>query len=109
MPQRCTTGTCLGPSKGLAKSLRRAIRAAVETLESRTLLSAWFVSTTGADTNPGTLAAPFKTIQHAADVAHPGDVVQILRFAKLGGGRVGNVINRDIRAALRQPLSHRPA
>jgi hypothetical protein len=29
----------------------------------------YFVSTTGADTNPGTQASPFRTIQHAVDVA----------------------------------------
>jgi alpha-N-arabinofuranosidase len=35
----------------------------------------YHVSTGGNDANPGTSAAPFRTIQHAADVAQPGDVV----------------------------------
>jgi len=35
----------------------------------------YYVATTGADTNPGTLAAPFATLQHAASVAVAGDTV----------------------------------
>ena len=31
----------------------------------------------GSDKNPGTLAAPFQTIQAAANVAQPGDQVEI--------------------------------
>ena len=31
----------------------------------------------GSDANPGTRAAPFRTIQHAADLAQPGDVVTV--------------------------------
>ena len=51
--------------------------AAIEPLESRTHLSAnWFVAPTGSDQNPGTLAAPFKTIQHAAIIAQAGDHVK---------------------------------
>ncbi|MDB5331342.1 MAG: secreted sugar hydrolase [Phycisphaerales bacterium] len=50
----------------------------IEILESRVLLSSsWFVSTGGSDANPGTLALPFATIQHAANLAHAGDVVNI--------------------------------
>jgi len=53
-------------------------RTQVESLESRMLLStSWFVSTNGSDTNPGTLAAPFRTIQHAATLTQPGDTVLI--------------------------------
>lgn len=52
--------------------------ALIEHLESRTLLSSsWYVSTTGNDSNPGTLAAPFHTIQHAATIANSGDTVII--------------------------------
>ncbi|MDB5334337.1 MAG: galA, partial [Phycisphaerales bacterium] len=61
-----------------AKGRAAAIRAAVETLESRELLSATlFVSPSGSDTNPGSLSAPFKTIQRAANVAQAGDHVEI--------------------------------
>jgi hypothetical protein len=50
----------------------------IEALESRTLLSTtWFVATTGSDSNSGTLAAPFRTIQHGADAAKPGDTVDV--------------------------------
>lgn len=37
----------------------------------------WYVSTTGNDTQAGTLAAPFRTIQRAADVMAPGDTCLI--------------------------------
>lgn len=51
----------------------------IEQLENRVLLSSsWFVSATGgSDANPGTLAQPFASIQRAADVAQPGDTVEI--------------------------------
>jgi alpha-N-arabinofuranosidase len=35
------------------------------------------VATSGNDANAGTQAAPFRTIQHAADVAQPGDVITV--------------------------------
>jgi len=35
----------------------------------------YYVSPSGADSNPGTSAAPFLTIQHAANVVNPGDMV----------------------------------
>src|SRR5579859_5369630 len=35
----------------------------------------YHVSTRGNDANPGTGAAPFRTIQHAADIAQPGDII----------------------------------
>jgi pectin methylesterase-like acyl-CoA thioesterase len=31
-----------------------------------------------ADTNPGTEDKPFKTVQHAADVAQPGDTIYVM-------------------------------
>ena len=37
----------------------------------------FYVSTTGSDNNPGTLAQPWFTIQHAANVAKAGDTVNI--------------------------------
>ncbi|HET6252230.1 MAG TPA: carbohydrate-binding protein [Tepidisphaeraceae bacterium] len=53
-------------------------RAAIENLEPRELLSStWFVSPAGNNKNPGTLAAPFQTIQQAATVAQSGDDVEI--------------------------------
>ena len=35
----------------------------------------YYVSPAGSDSNPGTSAAPFLTIQHAANVVNPGDMV----------------------------------
>ncbi|HET6250818.1 MAG TPA: carbohydrate-binding protein [Tepidisphaeraceae bacterium] len=51
----------------------------IEILEKRTLLSTvWYVAANGgANSNPGTLAQPFQTIQAAANVAQPGDFVLI--------------------------------
>lgn len=37
----------------------------------------FYVSTTGSDTNPGTQAAPWRSIQHAADLARPGSTVNV--------------------------------
>ncbi len=37
----------------------------------------YYVSTSGSDSNPGTSASPFRTIQKAADVVNPGDTVVI--------------------------------
>src|SRR5579871_6908347 len=65
-----------GSSAALAQAVRRAT--CVESLEIRTLLSStWFVATNGSDSNAGTLASPFRTIQQAANHAAWGDVVDI--------------------------------
>ena len=37
----------------------------------------YYVATTGSDANPGTLSAPFRTIQQAANTVHAGDTVQV--------------------------------
>jgi len=47
-------------------------------LEPRTLLTLYYVSNSGLDSNPGTLSHPFQSIQHAALVAQPGDTVLVL-------------------------------
>ena len=50
----------------------------IEAIEGRVFLSvSWYVAPNGSDSNPGTLAAPFLTIQHGADAAGPGDTVWI--------------------------------
>jgi len=66
---------CQKSCRGSGLSKKISARPAAEALEDRTLLSSYFVSTNGADANPGTLAQPFATIQHAADLAQPGDTV----------------------------------
>ncbi len=35
------------------------------------------VAISGNDANPGIRKAPFRTIQHAADLAQPGDVITV--------------------------------
>ena len=39
--------------------------------------SAYYVSTTGSDLNPGTQTAPWRTVQHAADTARAGSSVNV--------------------------------
>jgi len=39
--------------------------------------SSFYVSTTGDDSNPGTETAPWRTVQHAADVARAGSTVNV--------------------------------
>ena len=39
--------------------------------------ASYYVATTGSDTNPGTLAQPWRTIQRGADLAKPGDTIVI--------------------------------
>ena len=51
--------------------------AALEQLESRFLLSTFYVSTSGSDSNAGTLSKPFRTIQRAANLAEAGDTVLV--------------------------------
>ena len=38
----------------------------------------YYVSTSGSDHNSGTKSSPFRTIQHAANIVDPGDVVHVL-------------------------------
>ena len=43
------------------------------------MVGVFYVSLSGNDTNPGTLAQPLKTIQHAVDLVHnPGDTVLVM-------------------------------
>jgi len=39
--------------------------------------SSFYVSTTGDDANPGTQTAPWRTVQHAADIARAGSTVNV--------------------------------
>ena len=64
------------PGQGVRRVLSSGLGCA-EPLEDRVLLSSYYVSTGGSDTNAGTLAAPFRTIQRAASFAGPGDTVFI--------------------------------
>ena len=44
----------------------------------------YYVSPTGSDSNPGTIGAPFKTIQKAADVVDAGSVVHVAPGTYIG-------------------------
>jgi hypothetical protein len=39
--------------------------------------SSFYVATTGNDSNPGTQAAPWRTIQHAAETARAGSAINV--------------------------------
>ena len=39
--------------------------------------SSFYVSTDGSDSNPGTQAAPWRSVQHAADTARAGSTVNV--------------------------------
>ena len=52
-------------------------RLCVEQLESRFLLSTYYVATSGSDNNNGSQGSPFATIQHAMIVLEPGDVLDV--------------------------------
>jgi parallel beta-helix repeat protein len=49
----------------------------VETVESRIGGAEYFVATTGNDSNPGTLASPWRTVQRAVSLVKAGDFVNI--------------------------------
>jgi hypothetical protein len=52
-------------------------RAVLETLESRLLLSTYYVSLTGNDGGAGSSAAPFQSIQKGVSVLNPGDTLDV--------------------------------
>ena len=54
-----------------------AARSGLEPLESRVLMSSYFVSPGGDDAAAGSTTAPWKTLQHAADSVAAGDTVTV--------------------------------
>jgi hypothetical protein len=64
----------------------------VEALEGRWVPSNWFVSTLGADSNPGWASAPFATIQHAVNVAQSGDRIHVAQgvYGYTGADLIGD-------------------
>lgn len=68
----------------------RSRRLHVQHLEPRTVLSAsYFVSPTGSDSNAGTAASPWLTLQHAVDSVKPGDHIEV-GSGTYQGCRIGN-------------------
>jgi hypothetical protein len=51
----------------------------------------YYVDPKGQDSSPGTRAAPFKTIQRAADKARPGDTVVVRRGRYTGADRIVSI------------------
>lgn len=51
--------------------------AGIVTLAAAAQAAEFHVATNGKDSNPGTQAAPLGTIQHAAELAQPGDVITV--------------------------------
>jgi len=60
----------------------------LEVLETRDVLSTFYVAPVGSDTSQGTTAAPWKTLQHAADMVKAGDKV-VVRAGNYAGFVMG--------------------
>jgi hypothetical protein len=71
----------------------------VEQLEARCLFSSFWVSPSGSDSSPGTSVAPFKTIQHAADLVKAGDTVTVRAGTYAGFAKYG------LKGTASQPIS----
>src|SRR5205085_567228 len=77
--------SCKGAEPMRAKLHRRLI---VEQLESRELLSTFYVATIGTDGSTGSKAAPWQTLQHAVDAINPGDTI-LVESGTYAGFRIG--------------------
>jgi hypothetical protein len=69
--------TCVLAVAVMAWQASSASASDLTSLEDQLLGSTYFVSTVGSDSNPGTLAAPWRTIGHAASTAGAGATVLI--------------------------------
>jgi uncharacterized protein YjdB len=58
-----------------------------------------YVDPAGNDANAGTRTAPWRTIQHAADVANPGDTVIVNNGVYTGGATIVNITRSGTAAA----------
>jgi len=61
----------------LAGTHTQTVTATVTLLSQAIAGKIYYVATNGLDTNAGTLAAPFATIQHAQNLADPGDTILV--------------------------------
>src|SRR6185312_10126672 len=68
----------------------------------------YYVDPKGADSNPGTAARPFKTIQRAADTAGPGDTVVVRAGRYTGPDRIVSLDRGGAPGAWLTFLSERP-
>jgi hypothetical protein len=69
--QHATTRTAPSNNGRFQKLLR------IEQLENREMLTTFYLSPTGSDSNPGTLAQPMYSLQNAQWSVHPGDTVYL--------------------------------
>src|SRR6266851_962032 len=76
---------------------KRSRRLFLEELESREVLSTFYVATTGSDNNAGTQAAPFQTLSHALVAVNAGDTID-LRGGTYAGGVTVNDSNITIQS-----------
>ena len=61
--------------------------------EGGTATGDYYVATNGSDANPGTAAAPFRTLQKAANVVGPGDTVIVRDGVYTGGSSGGDLVS----------------
>ncbi len=84
----------------------------LEQLEERTLLNAYFVAPTGSDSNNGSSALPWLTLQKAANSVQPGDVVTVragnytgFNITKSGTPAAPITFSADPGAVINHPMS----
>ncbi len=69
----CGVGQQSAPTSPPSSLATRALRSPQE----QALAQVFYVATNGNDTNAGTSDDPWRTIQHAADVAAPGSLINV--------------------------------
>ena len=67
------------------RSRRRRLRLSFESLETRLALAAYYVAPNGSDSNNGSAAAPWLTLQKAANLVNPGHVRTRMRAQAFPG------------------------
>ena len=71
----CTENSSRLPLRTCRTKQRRFLQ--IEPLEQRTVLSTYWVATTGSDNNSGSQSQPFATMQHAMMSLQPGDTLDV--------------------------------
>jgi Protein of unknown function (DUF1565)/Bacterial Ig-like domain (group 3) len=66
------------PNRRIARVVNAMVLVVVGVLAQSVAGATFYVSTTGNDTNPGTLSSPWRTIQHAANTATAGATVYVM-------------------------------
>jgi hypothetical protein len=80
-PVRARSGSVFRPSSRHS----RLTAACVESLETRRLLSTYWLAPAGSDQAAGTIDAPWQTLQHALASVAPGDVIDLDSGTYAGG------------------------